>query len=132
MTDYEAIAKRLDNQGPIPSVLLCREAAAALRKADQQQTRIERALVAGAADMRRARKQIIDMLVEIGNLREERDQLLAWKQSALELEKEWDCQRIGKLLHIPLGESVRAGIEPAIVTLLAMRAAEELHAPPPA
>jgi len=40
MTDYEAIAKRLDNQGPIPSVLLCREAAAALRELGAERDRL--------------------------------------------------------------------------------------------
>jgi len=140
-TEYEAIAQRLDWMDS----QLSKDAATALREADRQQTRIQQALVSGAEDMRKARNQILDMLVEIGNLREdrdklieagealyqrvmreddrivaleaERDQLLAWKQSALEVEKDWDCQRIGKLLHIPLGESVRAGIEPAIVAL---------------
>ena len=81
--DYEAIAKRLDNQGPIPSVLLCREAAAALRELSRQRTRVEQALVSGAEDMRKARNQILDMLVEIGNLREERDALRARLPSAL-------------------------------------------------
>jgi len=76
MTDYEALAKRLDNQGPIPSVLLCREAATALREADRQQTRVEQALVSGAEEMRKARNLILDMLVEIGHLHEERDQLI--------------------------------------------------------
>ena len=38
--DYEAIAKRLDNQGPIPSVLLCREAAAALRELGAERDRL--------------------------------------------------------------------------------------------
>ena len=55
MTDYEAIAKRLDNQGPIPSVLLCREAAAALRELSRQR---------------------IGMLETIGSLIEDRDKLI--------------------------------------------------------
>jgi hypothetical protein len=55
---------------------LSKDAATALREADRQQTRIERALVSGAEDMRKARNQILDMLVEIGNLREDRDKLI--------------------------------------------------------
>ena len=46
-----------------------------------------------------------------------RDELKAWKESALAVEREWDSQAVGKLLDIPLGSSVRAGIEPAIRAL---------------
>jgi len=85
MTDYEAIARQLAsvNCPTATQQAVVDEAAAALREADQQRTRVEQALVSGAEDMRKARNQILDMLVEIGNLREERDALRARLPSAL-------------------------------------------------
>ena len=49
----------------------------------------------------------------------QRTALLAWKESALLVESEWDVQAVGKLLGVPLGESIRANIQPRITALLA-------------
>lgn len=50
---------------------------------------------------------------------EDYDQLRAWKDSALAVERSWDCQAVGKLLGIPLGSDIRSQIEPAIRALIA-------------
>lgn len=49
----------------------------------------------------------------------ERNELRAWKESALEVEKSWSCQAVAKLLGLPLGSDIRAGIEPGIMALQA-------------
>jgi len=49
----------------------------------------------------------------------EREQLAAWKNEALILEAQWDCQSIAKLLGMPLGVDIRKNIEPAIRALKA-------------
>ena len=60
--------------------------------------------------------QIMEILPE---LKSDLDTLAAWKESALAVEASWDCQAVGKLLGIPLGSDIRAGIEPGIRALLA-------------
>ena len=86
--DYEAIAKRLDNQGPIPSVLLCREAAAALRalsifktvaqgEVKKLRARLSLYNSGGFADADALAAKFIDLTAELDRLREERDALAA-------------------------------------------------------
>lgn len=55
---------------------------------------------------------------EIKKLREERDSLKYWRESALEVEREWDPQALGKLLNLPLGSKIRAGLMAEIPKLL--------------
>lgn len=55
---------------------------------------------------------------QVRALTDERDSLQAWKDSAMQVEREWDAQKVGKLLKLPLGSSIKAGIEPAIVELI--------------
>jgi len=43
--------------------------------------------------------------------------LEGWKAQALAVEAEWDVQTIGKRLNVPLGNSIRAAILPAIEAL---------------
>lgn len=57
----------------------------------------------------------------IGQLIYERDQLAAWKQSALDVEKTWNVQSIGKLIGLRLGQPIRSEIEPAIRALMEKR-----------
>lgn len=57
----------------------------------------------------------------INRLGRERDQLAKWKEESLAVEAEWDVQAVSKLLDIPLGQSVRAGIQPAIERLIRER-----------
>lgn len=47
------------------------------------------------------------------------ERLRDWKDSAAKIEAEWDAQAVGKLLNIPLGQSIRSGIQPAVEKLLA-------------
>lgn len=51
----------------------------------------------------------------------ERDQLLAWKDSALELEREWDQQALAKMLGGTLGHSCRRIISEKVPLLIAER-----------
>ena len=44
----------------------------------------------------------------------ERDELRRWKDEALAVEASWDCQAVGKLIGVPLGQNIRPCIEPAI------------------
>jgi hypothetical protein len=48
----------------------------------------------------------------------ERDELKRWKEEMLQVESEWDCQRVGELLNIGLGEPMRKNIEPKIREIL--------------
>lgn len=49
-------------------------------------------------------------------------ELEAWKESALAVEASWDCQKVGKLLGMPLGVDIRKNIEPKILELQAQLA----------
>lgn len=51
----------------------------------------------------------------------ERDQLLAWKDSVLELEREWDQQALAKMLGGTLGHSCRRIISEKVPLLIAER-----------
>lgn len=42
-----------------------------------------------------------------------------WKESAQRVEAEWDVQAVGKLLGVPLGESVREHVQPKVAALAA-------------
>ncbi len=46
------------------------------------------------------------------------DKLQQWKAEAMAVEREWDAWAVAKLLDLPLGKSIRAGIQPAIERLL--------------
>lgn len=56
----------------------------------------------------------IQMLKMHDVLTAERDRLAAWKESAMAVESEWDCQAIARELDLPLGCSVRRELMPAI------------------
>lgn len=47
-----------------------------------------------------------------------RDELAAWKESALAMERNYDLQKIGQLLNVPLGTDIRSRIQPGIERLL--------------
>jgi hypothetical protein len=57
----------------------------------------------------------------IEKLTEERDDLKRWKEEMLQVESEWDCQKVGKILGIGLGQSIRKNIEPKIRELIKER-----------
>lgn len=65
---------------------------------------------------RTARRLLKSIFAE---LLKERDALQAWKESALEVESHWDCQKVGKLLGVGLGERIHCQIEPKILALIA-------------
>lgn len=44
-------------------------------------------------------------------------ELEAWKAQQLAVENEWDAQAAGRLLGVPLGQSIRAAIRPGIEKL---------------
>ena len=52
----------------------------------------------------------------------ERDAAQAWKDSQLLVESEWDPQKVGKLLGVAWGASIRRNIEPKIAELLTTNA----------
>lgn len=56
---------------------------------------------------------------EINSLKERVAELESWKNQAIAVESEWDCQSVGKALNIPLGHSIRANILPKIKELTA-------------
>jgi hypothetical protein len=60
-----------------------------------------------------------DIEKSIKELMEDRDELKRWKEEMLQVESEWDCQRVGKLLNIAPGEPIRNNIEPKIRQLIA-------------
>lgn len=47
--------------------------------------------------------------------------LARWKEEALAVEAQWDCQAVGKLLDVTLGHHIRPHIEPGIIKLIAQR-----------
>jgi hypothetical protein len=63
-------------------------------------------------------KEVEKIMGFIQELIDERDALKKWKEEMLQVESEWDCQRIGKLLKIGWGESIRKNIEPKIREIL--------------
>lgn len=44
-------------------------------------------------------------------------ELETWKTSQLKVESVWDEQAVGRLLGVPLGQSIRAAIQPSIEKL---------------
>jgi hypothetical protein len=44
-------------------------------------------------------------------------ELRRWKAEALEVERSWDVQKIGKMIGVELGGNIRAAIEPYITSL---------------
>jgi hypothetical protein len=62
-----------------------------------------------------------DITVRKEALNEKMDELYelrAWKESAMQVESEWDLQEIANLLGVPLGESVRKGIYEKVKILI--------------
>lgn len=57
--------------------------------------------------------------IEINSLKERVEELESWKNQAIAVESEWDCQSVGKALNIPLGHSIRENILPKIAELTA-------------
>ena len=72
-----------------------------------------------AADRTKSGAMCMRLAGQLEQARNERDALAAWKESALAVEASWNCQAVGKLLGLPLGSDIRAGIEPGIRKLLA-------------
>jgi hypothetical protein len=66
-------------------------------------------------------KEVERIMKFVHELIEERDQLKRWKEEMLQVEAEWDCQMIGKLLNIGLGQSIRKNIEPKIRELIVLK-----------
>lgn len=60
-------------------------------------------------------------LLDVNAICEQRDELLAWKESAMAVENEWDLQLLAKTLGVRLGQSCRKGIAEAIPRLIAER-----------
>lgn len=56
----------------------------------------------------------------------ELESLRAWKESAMEVERQWDEQKVAKLLGIPLGASIRPEIQPRVEKLRSVN--QELRA----
>lgn len=52
-------------------------------------------------------------------LERERDELAAWKESAMIVSRQCDIQAVGTLLNVPLGHPVHPAIEPGIRELQA-------------
>lgn len=55
---------------------------------------------------------------EVGDLERERDELRQWKAEQLAVEATWDERKVGKLLNVPLGSTIRLAIQPAIESML--------------
>ncbi len=63
-----------------------------------------------------------DARQQLAAVTEERDELFAWKQSALAVESEWDAQAIARSLGATLGQSVRKVIAKRVPEILAQLA----------
>lgn len=59
-----------------------------------------------------------DPAAEIATLNAELSELREWKRQQLEVESQWDCQKIGKMLGVPLGANIREHIELSVTGLL--------------
>lgn len=53
----------------------------------------------------------------MAELKSEVAELKAWKDEAIQVESEWDCQAVAEALNIPLGQSIRTNILPKIIEL---------------
>lgn len=58
-----------------------------------------------------------DPAAHLANLNKELAELREWKRQQLEVENQWDCQKIGKMLGVPLGANIREHIAPKIANL---------------
>lgn len=47
--------------------------------------------------------------------------LARWKKEALAVEAQWDCQAVGKLIGVKLGDHIRPNIEPKVRELISQR-----------
>jgi hypothetical protein len=59
-----------------------------------------------------------ELMNTIDDVIKERDDLKRWKEEMLQVESEWDCQKVGKILGIGWGQSIRKNIEPKIREIL--------------
>ena len=50
--------------------------------------------------------------------KKEIEELQNWKKQQTSVESEWDAQKVGKILEIGLGQSIRKNIEPKITKLV--------------
>lgn len=58
------------------------------------------------------------MMFPLSKNMNELEQLKDWKEQQLQVESQWNPQKIGKLLNIRLGESITKNIQPKIERLL--------------
>ena len=63
-------------------------------------------------------KEVEKIMKFIQELIDERDELKKWKEDMLLVESEWNNQKVGELLGIGLGQSIRKNIEPKIRELI--------------
>lgn len=64
---------------------------------------------------------IASRIAKLPSLEKERDELLKWKNETLQVDREWDEQKVGRILNMQLGDSIRKNIEPKIQELIAER-----------
>ena len=68
--------------------------------------------------MTESEAQLAAAIAERDELRRERDDLKAWKESALAVESEWDVQELAKMLGAKPGQSCRRAIHEGALKLL--------------
>lgn len=67
----------------------------------------------------RHKEVISDRETTIQRLEAEVKQLKSWKEEMLYVESTWDCQAVGHLLGLTLGDNIRANIQSSIEALQA-------------
>lgn len=67
-------------------------------------------------------KTAVKMATELAAVTSERDELKGWKESAIAVEREWDCQKLGRLIGAPLGGSIRKALMQKVPELQAQLA----------
>lgn len=60
---------------------------------------------------------VSDPAAHLASLNQELSELREWKRQQLEVENQWSCQKVGKMLGVQIGAQIRPQIEPKIANL---------------
>ena len=80
---------------------------------------LETELAEALASKDRISKRAEAIRRELVAVTKERDELKSWKDAAISVDNEWDCQKLGRLIGAPLGGSIRKALMQKVPELLA-------------